>query len=615
MKKIRKSIVVAVILALSSALLAAAPFSPWDAWREAYNTFERGEQFRAKGDYLRAIEAFREARGQYVRVKEARPDWNQKIISARINDCDQAIAAVQKLLDSAPPSESIRGSGLSSSSSSSAKSAVSTGETEFLKRELEKYKEKLLEATVEVEELRRRLAQNAAAAEEVANLLRDQRVMQEKYALLEKRYQALERRALEPDTRNTELHNQLIEEKLNSEVISKRLQLAETRIRKMEEEAAAQFTRQRAAEAKSTEAAEAQLRSERELAELRTLRDGENRKYSALQQELTGVNTRLTEALRQREAADLEMASLRKQLQEALATGGNSASLNARLNDENRQLHAALDDAARRETAAREEGAALQGKLRELQLELVQVRETMQRLDESRKRLERTGGEQKAALEKERAAAELNAAELKNLRERNRKLETDMQTWAAQCAKLEKRLESRTQEGYQAQAAAEQEKQRMTGELNKLHDALAGLKIGAEQAKKAQAAAEGRAAVAEDELLRWKTAAASWEAKSKEAQLALQRIQNIEPETAKLRQELADLRRNFQALQQENAEGRAARQRELQLNAELERSGRSLTELGALRAGLEKQQRENETLAERNRQRDGAFSQFQARSH
>ena len=35
---------------LSAAPLAAAEFSPWDAWRLGYTTFEKGIQLRDKGD-------------------------------------------------------------------------------------------------------------------------------------------------------------------------------------------------------------------------------------------------------------------------------------------------------------------------------------------------------------------------------------------------------------------------------------------------------------------------------------------------------------------------------------------------------------------------------------
>ena len=82
--------------------LAAAEFSPWDAWRLGYTTFEKGIQLRDKGDYVGAVEQFNAARRHYVNVQKARPDWNQSIIQGRINDCDRELNALKKLVGSRP---------------------------------------------------------------------------------------------------------------------------------------------------------------------------------------------------------------------------------------------------------------------------------------------------------------------------------------------------------------------------------------------------------------------------------------------------------------------------------------------------------------------------------
>ena len=66
-----------------------ADVSPWDAWRMAYTTYEQGEEFRDKGDYLKARDAFSKALEYYKMVRQARPDWNQKVISERIADCEK----------------------------------------------------------------------------------------------------------------------------------------------------------------------------------------------------------------------------------------------------------------------------------------------------------------------------------------------------------------------------------------------------------------------------------------------------------------------------------------------------------------------------------------------
>ena len=72
--------------------------SPWDAWRMAYTTFEQGENFRDKGDYLKARQAFDKALSYYNMVRKARPDWNQKVIAERISECERRINEVRRLL-------------------------------------------------------------------------------------------------------------------------------------------------------------------------------------------------------------------------------------------------------------------------------------------------------------------------------------------------------------------------------------------------------------------------------------------------------------------------------------------------------------------------------------
>ena len=196
-----------------SLTLAAADFSPWDAWKNGYTLYEKGEQFRDKGDYLKALNSFEQAKKLYEQLQKNRPDWNQKIITGRIADCDREITAVKRLV----------GDSELTSPAASAPTGADFAEQQSLRRELEQYKQKLSEIIVENDDLRRRLARNQASQKEVANLLREQRVMQEKYALLEKRYQDLERQSLEPDQRLTELRNQLIEEKLNAELTAKRV--------------------------------------------------------------------------------------------------------------------------------------------------------------------------------------------------------------------------------------------------------------------------------------------------------------------------------------------------------------------------------------------------------
>ena len=291
--------------------LAAAEFSPWDAWRLGYTTFEKGIQLRDKGDYVGAVEQFNAARRHYVNVQKARPDWNQSIIQGRINDCDRELNALKKLVGSrpaAPPAPR----------ESSAIAGADFVELQSIRQQAAGYKQKLFEAMTELEELRRQVEQGKTAAAEIANLLRDQRIQQEKYALLEKRYHTLEQQALEPDGRIEELRKQLLEEKLNSEVAAKRLQVAEARIQKLDRDAAELFNARGIAEAAARQKEAEATRLERELAELRRFQEEAVSQRSALQFRLDQAEKKLKEATERDDARTQELAQLRGQLREAL---------------------------------------------------------------------------------------------------------------------------------------------------------------------------------------------------------------------------------------------------------------------------------------------------------
>ena len=88
--------------AFTLSLHAAEP-SPWDSWRTAYSCFEQGESFRDKGDYLQALKSFENALASYQAVKKARPDWNQRVITMRIDRCRTECSKMRRLLGKNAP--------------------------------------------------------------------------------------------------------------------------------------------------------------------------------------------------------------------------------------------------------------------------------------------------------------------------------------------------------------------------------------------------------------------------------------------------------------------------------------------------------------------------------
>jgi len=91
-----------LLLLFSCTILSAGPkLSPWDAWRMAYTSFEKGEELRDKGNYTEALRSFQNAGNYYRMVQESRPDWNQKVISERLADCERESRKMRGFLGSA----------------------------------------------------------------------------------------------------------------------------------------------------------------------------------------------------------------------------------------------------------------------------------------------------------------------------------------------------------------------------------------------------------------------------------------------------------------------------------------------------------------------------------
>ena len=239
---------------------------------------------------------------------------------------------------------------------------------------------------------------------------------------------------------------------LNAELTAKRLKVAETRLQKLDQDAVELYRARSKAEAAAT-------RLERELAELRRFQANAAGERSALQNRLDQANLQLKEQQAQIGSQENDLQNLRRQLQDTLKNGGDSVTLNAQLLDENRKLRESLTELQGAAATSQEQNTQLQNKQRDLQLELVQVRDLLQRLEATRTRLEAEKGELLKTLEREKGGAELASVELKNQRERIARLESDIQTWSDRCNRLEKRLAERKQEDYDAIAASDAAKQ------------------------------------------------------------------------------------------------------------------------------------------------------------
>ena len=172
-----------LLLFLRFADVIAAP-SPWDSWRAGYTNFEQGEALRERGRYSEALEKFEKARQSYLAVRSARPDWNQRVIADRLPDCERHLSDVRRLLGGNVPDTAARNpepppvekSAVPSSSGADGKSAEATVSAK-----------ELFQAKAELMRLRQELAKQRDLEAEISALLRDKRVVSEKFALLDKK--------------------------------------------------------------------------------------------------------------------------------------------------------------------------------------------------------------------------------------------------------------------------------------------------------------------------------------------------------------------------------------------------------------------------------------------
>ena len=76
-------------------------------------------------------------------------------------------------------------------------------------------------------------------------------------------------------------------------------------------------------------------------------------------------------------------------------------------------------------------------------------------------------------LELEKASGELSSVELRNLRERNVKLEGDMKSWSERCAKLEEQLKNRDSAVSKSIEAGDAANRELAAEIKALKQQLA----------------------------------------------------------------------------------------------------------------------------------------------
>ena len=275
-------------------------------------------------------------------------------------------------------------------------------------------------------------------------------------------------------------------------------------------------------------------------------------------------------------ARTAEVTVLNRRLADAVKGGGSG--LSAEMLAENKRLKEEAAAVGKALEAAAVEALTLKNQHRAAQLELVQQREALQRIEVLRLAVEKENAALTKQLELEKASGELSSVELRNLRERNVKLEGDMKSWS----------DSAVSKSIEAGDAANRE---LAAEIKALKEQLATqnreLKVLLDQ----KSSQEKALAAATMELAGKKSALLLAEEKLKKAGEGLARLGKLEPE-------FKTLQVNFQAMQKELAAGRKAAEAPHASKTALAAAQTRLKELESVAAKFLAEQKRNQSLAE-----------------
>ena len=705
MNKFLKS---ALSLLLCSMVLSlnAAP-SPWDSWRSGYTSCEQAERQYERGNYTEALSLFEKSKKHYLDVRSARPDWNQRVIAERISECERRIGEVRRLLGAmknrkqqsaakkavanVPKKELKPGDtvniAINDSTAASGEVITDIFDTSAVlelrstltrqQKELERNKKmmvalrsKLLETRAELESVKQSRDAQRNFEQEIANLMRDRRIDQEKYALLEARCKKLEADSVQPNAQIEAMNQRLAQERMSLEKERKRAENAEAALQDV--------TRSARDSQLARNAAEKVLNKERQeyarlLAEMKNLqfRMQENdSRLALLNGELDRTkkhNAELLEAIRQG-AATNEEAAKRKIAAENEQKAAEAARKNAEIARKNalaekraaekfseeQQLsrnaaeaeknravaekniavaeknaaiaekNAAIAEKdaaiAEKNAAVAEHGAAMvaisdlrkelsgsNSKLISAGQEISRYKQRVSELDANFKRTQEQISEMNAEFERGRSAISRYMKENEDLKQRNTALEKDIKEIAGRNETLNKRLEARDSADFRNAAAARETCRKLEKDLLTLQNELVVIRNNANSSASRIADFERKLKTAEAELKEARTREIALTALKDQQNSEIQRLKEVETE-------FSALKRNFEALSTENRENRALLAAAKPKEKELARVKLRLLELDRLKSTLSREQQLNEDLRSGNRRLNDEIKTLRSRA-
>ncbi len=480
-------------------------FSPWEAWRQGFSNYEKGEQSKNRGNNEEALRYFKNAREYYVAVQNNRPEWNQKIIGSRIKMCDQEInelkGAISSKRDSAESEERVSTKASARSPAYSSSSAPSTvipssasissfgrdvdNDTNETKAELEKYKKKLFAVLVEVDELRRQAERGQSASKEVENLIKEKGVIQQQLSLLQQKYDTLNEKIIQPDTEKNELKNRMLEEKMKLEILTQKLKMQDDNYEKIRREMADLYK-------EKTEAKFLQQQSDQKIRELndkilRYEKDNGDRgvQIRALNAQIEQLTQTSNVNLANIKEKQEEINKLNKWTEELREKGGSQSKMSSEIMNENKAIREKFDSMKALNEKMAVENQELKNKQLEQHISFTRIKDTVKLINDQKNNIVDEYNNLTQKYNQSILTEGANAKEIQNLREQNTKLDRELKLFVDKYEKIQKRLEERSANEYQTILAVNKTNSELTEKLNVKSEELLGLKLKYEQLTKA----------------------------------------------------------------------------------------------------------------------------------
>ena len=236
----------AVFLAMGNETLES---SPWVGWRQGFQAYDQAEMYKMDSNYDQALLAYSRARDYFAAIQRYFPEWNSKVVKARVELCENQIGAMRLKIEQAgrkplserkAPEKSSRTPAARSGEERSKPAADTAGDMPSsrlyleMQSELDQYRRRLRKALSEIDDLQVKLRQSEARSRDTESLLKENRQLQEKYAMLELQFKDLQSKNSSFDQERYQA--QLVNLKHTNEEALKQIKLLENELKNKDQE-------------------------------------------------------------------------------------------------------------------------------------------------------------------------------------------------------------------------------------------------------------------------------------------------------------------------------------------------------------------------------------------